>query len=202
MTVPNIARRDLRLAVKAALQAIDGITFESPPTTATAPKQLPYIGLRCGPDRKVGWGKQQLAKFTTTSTMEILARASATTQEGAQDAIESLVALIEDAVFRNVAVLKQISAIPNVNSNTEISGEGSQYQAECQISIDFEMAEVFYPAPPPAFEGVNLHVDAGRPFDASGTYTGSPFPASVDPAPRTAGPDGRDEGLLQIDLPQ
>jgi hypothetical protein len=202
MSAPNIARRDLRVAVLAALQTIVGVTIESPPTTATAPKQLPYIGLRCGPERKVGWGKQQLGEFTTTSTMEILARASAPTEEGAQDAIEALVASVEDAVFTNVAVLKIVSAIPSAASTTEISGEGSLYQAECQISIDFEMTEVFEPAPPPAFEGVNVHVDAGRPFDASGTYTGTPFPASVRPAPRTAGPDGRDEGLLQIDLPQ
>ena len=38
--------------------------------------------------------------------------------------------------------------------------------------------------------------------EESGTYTGSPFPGSVTAAPRTTGPDGRDEGALQIDLPQ
>lgn len=202
MTAPNIARRDLRVAVLAALQAIDQVTVESPPTTATAPAQLPYIGLRCGPERKVGWGKQQLGEFTTTSPMEILARAAASTQEDAQDAIEDLVASIEAAVFCNVAVLKMISAIPSVTSTTEFSGDGSRYQAECQISIDFEMAEVFEPAPPPAFQGVNLHVDAGAPFDASGVYPDPPFPTSVTPAPRTAGPDGRDEGYITVDLPQ
>lgn len=207
MTAPMLARRQLRTTALAALQAaLTGVTVESPPTTATAPDQMPYVGLRCGPERKVSAAKQ-LPEFTTTCTLEILGRTSAATQESAQDQIEDLANRIELAVFGAPSLIKLLQQISNVASNTEINGEGSLYQAEVQISIDCELFEVFDPtviAPTnyPGLAGVNVHVDAVRPFDANGIYAPLPFPDSVAPAPRTAGPDGRDEGGLTIDLPQ
>lgn len=205
MTAPILGRRELRLAVQAVLQALPGVTVESPPATATAPKQMPYIGLRCGTERKASVEKQ-MPEFTTTATLEILARVAATTAPAAQDGIESLVNSIELAVFGAPSVVKLLQQIASVTSTTEISGEGSAYQAETLIAIDCEFFEVFdptviAPANYPALEGVDVHLDAVHPADPTGVYTGSPFPASVTPAPRTAGPDGRDEGYLQIDLP-
>lgn len=207
MTAPILARRGMRLAVLAALRTLPGITtVESPPATATQPKEMPYIGLRCGSERKASQAKQ-LPTFTTTATIEILIRAAAATKEAVQDAIEALANSVELAVFGAPTVVALMQQAANVTSSTEISGEGSQYQAETLISIDFEMFETFEPAviaPAnyPAFEGVNVHVDAGRPYDANGVYLDPPFPDSVEPAPRTAGPDGRDEGYIEIDLPQ
>lgn len=207
MTAPILARRGLRLAVLASLQAIPGVTtVESPPVTATQPKQMPYIGLRCGTERKASIAKQ-LPEFTTTATLEILVRAFAATAEDVQDAIEALANSVELAVLGAPTVIKLLQQVAGVTSTTDISGEGSQYQAECLISMDCEMAEVFEPAviaPAnyPALEGMNVHVDAGRPYDANGVYLSPPFPDSVTPAPRTAGPDGRDEGYITVDLPQ
>lgn len=206
MTAPILGRRELRLAVLAVLQGLPGITtVESPPATATQPKEMPYAGLRCGTERKVSLQKQ-MPEFTTTATLDILLRASATTREAAQDAIEDLANKTELAVFGAPSIVKLLQQIANVTSTTEINGEGSAYQAETLISFDCEFFEVFdptviAPANYPALEGVNVHVDAGRPYDANGVYLDPPFPASVTPAPRTTGPDGRDEGYLQIDLP-
>ncbi len=78
------------------------------------------------------------------------------------------------------------------------------------ISFEFELPVWFVPtqiAPAnyPLLQGVNLHVDAGRPYDANGhQYTGSALPrANVAPSPAHRGqPDGRDEGYVVIDLPQ
>ena len=206
MTTPILARRELRLAVLAVLQALPGVTVESPPATATQPKQMPYVGLRCGVERKASVEKR-MPEFTTTATLEILARASATTAEAVQDEIEDLANTIELAVFGAPTVIALLQQFGAVTSTTEISGEGSAYQAETLIAIDCELFEAFdptqiAPANYPPLEGVNLHMDAGRPFDATATYTGSLFPDAVTPAPRTAGPDGRDEGALVIDLPQ
>ncbi len=51
-------------------------------------------------------------------------------------------------------------------------------------------------------EGIDVTVDTVEPSDKTGTYPDPAFPDSVNPAPRTEGPDGRAEGTLQIDLPQ
>ena len=154
MTTATLARRQLRTTLLTALQALVGITVESPPTTATAPRQLPYVGLRCGAERKVAEGKR-LAKFTTTSTLEILARVAAPTQEAAQDALEQLAGQIEAAVFGDVAFIALVQQL-NVTTNTEISAEGSTFLGGLEMSIDCELYEVFDPTqinPYPARRG-------------------------------------------------
>ncbi len=208
MTALTLARRDLRLAALAALEAIPNIaSVECPPVTATAPAQMPYIGLRCGIERKVGSVQQQLATFTTTVTLEVLARVSANTAAAAQDAIEALALQVELAVLGLVTLLKKLQKVAGVTTTTEINGEGSAYQAGVEMSFDCELFEVFSPpvinpADYPPLEGIDVHIDAVRPYDANGIYSAPAFPSSVVPAPRTSGPDGRDEGTLVIDLPQ
>lgn len=204
MTVATmLARRQLRLAVLAVLQTtLTGVALiESPSATATQPKQMPYVGLRCGNERKVSFAKQ-LPSFTTTTTLEIIARVAASNAQDAQDAIEALAYQIEQAVLCAPSVITLLQQVAGVTTVTDISGEGSQYQAGVEMSFDCELPEVFEAVITDAFEGVNLHVDAVRPFDANGVYLDPPFPASVTPAPRTAGPDGRDEGYITVDLPQ
>jgi hypothetical protein len=206
MTAPTpvLARRQVRVAAMAALGALTDVTLESPPVTATAPKQLPHVGVRCGTERKAAEGKR-LPKFTTTATIEVIARVSASTKEAAQDALEALAARIEAALFGSVDLIALVQKM-DVTTTTEISGEGSTYLAGVEMSIDCELYEVFDPVllnpdDYPALQGVNLHVDTARPFDANGIYAASPFPDSVTPAPRTSGPDGRDEIAANIDLP-
>ncbi len=209
MTAPAamLARRQLRLVALSVLQALPGMAeVESPPVTATAPSQMPYAAVRCGAERKVGATKQQ-ATFTTTSTLEILARVSASTKEAAQDAIEALGYQIEQQLFGAPAFIALVQQVASVSTTTEINGDGSQYQAGIEMSVDCELYEVFdpvliNPGNYPALEGVNLHVDTQRPFDANGIYAGSPFPASIAPAPRASGPDGRDEIAANVDLSQ
>ena len=201
-----LARRQLRLAALPALQALPGVTVECPPVTSTAPNQMPYVGLRCGTERKVGAVTQQLATFTTTVPLEVLARVSATTAEAAQDAIEDLAYRIEQAVCGLVPLLNLLQKISGITTTTEINGEGSAYQAGVEMSFDCELFEEFEPVliNPGNYQplqGIDMHVDAGRPYDANGVYLDSPFPDSVTPAPRTSGPDGRDEALVVIDFP-
>lgn len=205
-----LARRRLRLAALGVLQGLTttaGVAVvESPPATATQPKQMPYIGLRCGIERKAAVAGQ-MPNFTTTVALEVTARVAATTQQAVQDAIEALGFAIEQALLGAPSVVTLASKVVGVTTTTEINAEGSAYQAESLMAFDFELPEWFdptqiAPANYPALQGLNLHVDAGRPYDANGIYTGSPFPASVIPAPRASGPDGRDEGYAEIDLPQ
>lgn len=208
MSAAMLARRQLRLAALPALQALTGVSVvDCPPVTPTAPKEMPYVGLRCGVERKVGTVTQQLATFNTTVTLEVIGRVAATTKEAAQDAIEVLACQIELAVFGLVPLLTLLQRIAGVTTTTEITAEGSAYQAGVEMSFDCELFELFDPTAInpdayPALQTLSVHVDAVRPYDANGIYTTPAFPASVVPAPRTSGPDGRDEGLLVIDLPQ
>lgn len=206
MTAPTpiLARRQVRVAALAALNSLVGVTVESPPATATAPRQLPHVGLRCGTERKVAEGKR-LAKFTTTAPLEVIARVSSSTKEGAQDDLEALAARIEVALFGSVDLVGLVQQM-NVTTTTEISAEGSTFLGGMEMSIDCELYEVFDPVQLnpdsyPALQGVNVHVDTQRPFDANGIYAATPFPDSVAPPPRTSGPDGRDEIAANIDLP-
>lgn len=199
-----LARRQLREAVKTVVQAITGVTVESPGDWATPPGKLPNIKLRCGIDRKQSVAKTQ-PEFTTTVTLELLARVGASTASAAQDAIEDLGQKIELAILGAPAFVVLLQQVSSVTTQTEINAEGEQHLAGIQMSIDCEVFEAFdpteiNPADYPALQQLNVHVDTAAPFDATGTYASPAFPDSVTPAPRTSGPDGRDEGTLQLDM--
>jgi hypothetical protein len=77
--------------------------------------------------------------------------------------------------------------------------------AELAMSIEvkfYQGPEVFFPIPTNPLQTVDINVDTAAPFDPNGTYANPPFPSAVNPAPRTSGPDGRNEGALTISLPQ
>ena len=181
----------MRLQVLQVLQTLTGITVDSPSATAVAPKQLPYLGLNMGIERKVS-AARSMPTFTTMITLEIVGRVSATTKEAAQDALEALGYSVEQGVMACVALVQMLQQIAGVTTSTEISGEGSAYNAAFEMSVDCECFEAFdptqiAPAVYPPLEGVNLHLDTQRPFDANGIYSGTPFPEAIPAAPRTTG---------------
>ncbi len=100
-----LARRQLRLAALSVLEglmATAGVAVvESPPATATQPKQMPYIGLRCGIERKIAAiaASSSWPIFTTRAFARGAwqARVSAATKESAQDGIEALGFAIEQS---------------------------------------------------------------------------------------------------------
>lgn len=216
---PMLARRQLRLAVVAAIQAIQtaaGIAdIDSPGDWTTPPSKLPAVLVRNGPERKESIQKG-MAEFTTTSSIEIEARLEATTSTAAQDAIEALAYLLENAILTNYSVIGMVSQVASVDTQTEISADGRKHLAGIKMMLNFEMPETYDPtavAPDlttwpvvPAqlvpFTNFTLTGDLINIFDPNGTYVGTLFPASVLLAPRTSGPDGRMEGGSDITLPQ
>lgn len=86
------------------------------------------------------------------------------------------------------------------------------------MRIECEMFETFDPTamPPTAstwpvqapatvpLDSIGIHLDLAAPFDPSGTYIPNADAPAYTPttAPRTIGPDGRDEAALDITLPQ
>lgn len=203
MNFADTARRQIRQQVCAALQRLTGITVETPFDLALKPAKLPHIGVRCGQDRK-----QSLAKsapnFTTTVGIQVIATVQANTGEAAQDAIEALGAKVEAAMFGYVALIEKVSQVAACTTSTEVSAEGEQHVGRLKVEVDFETVESFDPIdidPSLAvdLDEIDLHADLVNVFDATGTYASPPFPDSVVPAPRTSGPDGRDEGRALID---
>lgn len=205
MSTPVLARRTVRLAVLSAIQSLTGVTVVSPGDWETMPAALPEIKVRCGTDSKTSVAKQQ-PDFTTQVTIEILARVLAATDTAAQDALEALGGKIEAAVFGSVPLIALCQRVSSVTTQTSINADGEQHIGAILVTAQFEVFEVFDPIEldpslAVALQQVNVHVDTARPFDPAGTYALPPFPASVTSAPRTIGPDGRDEGYAQINLP-
>lgn len=196
------AQRQIRLAAKSALEAANIVVVVDSPGDWNVPaSDLPIIQLRSPGNRKEGQTKA-VPQFTTTVTLQLQARAEATTADAAQDAIEDLGDRIEQALFTNYDLLSLVQAFSSVDGRVEISSEGKQHIASLSMSIDCELFETYTPVDPPALTSIGIHVDTGMPFDPTGTYANPPFPDAVQPAPRTSGPDGRDEGALDITLPQ
>ena len=212
-----LARRQLRLAVVAALQAIPGLNVQSPGDWNTPPSQLPAAIVRVSNDRKDASGSQ-FPLFSTAISVDILLRVQAITQAAAQDALELLGYQVEKALFTNYAVVGMLSKISSVDTDQEFTAESAAQFGRASIRVVGECTESFDPTeaepapstwpvvPSPAvpLESVGVHADLVNVFDPTGTYTPSPDapPYTPTPEPRTSGPDGRDEGALDITLPQ
>lgn len=202
-----LARRQIRLAALAALAPLTpGVTVSSPGDWDTPPAKLPAVQLRVADERKVAWTKTA-PEFTTTVTLEILARVDGTSAEVAQDALEALGDAIEIALFGNVAFVNTCQQFSNVSIQSAVTADGDRHVGGISMRIDCETVEEFDPVAlnpmlATALLQVGLHIDTIAPFDKTGTYPNPPFPTHVVAAPRTAGPDGRDEAAALIYLPQ
>lgn len=209
--LPMTARRQVRLAVLAALRGASlGCDIQSPGDWETPSDTLPSILMRCTADRKNATAPGQIT-FTTSVLMEIEARVEANSAEVAQDQLEALSYAIECAVITNYEVNLIVQKFATIDSAIEITSEARRHIGGVMMVFTLEVYEAFDPiyqspasAPLPFSEmrEIGIHNDMLGTFDAAGTYDAPPFPASTTPAPRTTGPDGRDEGALDIVLPQ
>lgn len=207
---PITARRQLRLAVLAALAGTTGaVAVDSPGDWATQPPNMPAILVRSPRGSREAMCRGAF-NFTSTVAIEIETKVLGKTGPEAQDNLEALDAQVETALFTNHAFISLVQQV-TVDIESEVSSEGRHHYGGSKLTIRCEVVEAFdpvYDAPVPmqpvavALQGMNVHADLVGTFDPTGSYPGCAFPASVAPAPRVAGPDGRDEGGLTINLPQ
>ena len=200
-----LARRQVRLAALAALQAglPADVLIDSPGDWATPPEKLPAVLLRVGSEHKQSIMRGP-PEFTTTIMVEIEARLSAATATAAQDAIEALGYAIEQVLFTNQALIGIIQQYATVDTQVEITAEGKTHFGAFKMLLGVELPEMFDPSVSvvfPSLQTIGIDLDLQNVFDAAGTYPDPPFPDSVTPAPRTTGPDGRNEGALVIAIP-
>lgn len=204
---PILARRLLRRSVLAAIQQANsagslGWSIHSPGDWATVSARYPAVLVRNAKERKHS-NSRAMPNFTTIVGVEVEARLDATTGEDAQDNIEALGFQLEQIVLGDPATVALIQQVAFVETETEITADAKKHLAGIRIVFGFEIYEEFEPnLAPIALQGIDLHADLGNVFDPTGTYSNPPFPDAATPAPRTSGPDGRDEGGLSIDLPQ
>ncbi|WP_233854193.1 hypothetical protein [Paraburkholderia sp. HD33-4] len=221
VALPMIGRRQLRLAAIGALTNAaltdrgTPVTIQSPGDWSVPDTKVPVVIVRTTGETKTSATKG-MAQFTTGCTLEVKAVVVALTGADAQDAIEALWYSVEQALFTDWSLVRIVQQFATVDSALEIRADGSRHLAGIAAAIQCEFYEAFdplavapspgtWPADPNAtapFESIDIHVDMTRPFDPNGTYPNPPFPDAVTPAPRTQGPDGRDEGFIDITLPQ
>lgn len=207
--LPMTARRQVRLAVLAALQGAKlGCTIDSPGDWETPSARLPSILMRCVGDRKSPTTAGQIT-FTTTVLLEIEARLEANSAEMAQDQLEALSYAIECAVITNYDLNRIVQKWSAIDSVPEITAEAKRHIGGVMMTFMLEVFEVFDPVYQSPVQPVvsdlqemGIHNDMLGTFDPTGAYQSDVFPLAATLAPRTSGPDGRDEGALDIALPQ
>ncbi|MEX3690819.1 hypothetical protein AB3X91_11760 [Paraburkholderia sp. BR14263] len=225
---PMCGRRQLRLAAIGALQKaslqVSGTAVEivSPGDWDASPEDLPAIFVRTGHETKAAILRGP-SEDTTTCNLEVKVILEAGTAEAAQDAIEALWYDVENALLTNYSLLGMLQQISGIESALQISAEGARHLAGLAAVLRCEFFESFDPqgtsgpkdlydpasgaavwpndaAAPVPLTGGGITVDPTNVADPSGTYPDAPFPQAVTPAPRTQGPDGRSEGVLDIPL--
>ncbi|SDH06005.1 MULTISPECIES: hypothetical protein [unclassified Duganella] len=209
MANPILARRQIRQAVIAALQGagvVPAKSLSSPGDWVTQPERVPAILVRVTKATKEPQATGP-TNFTTVVLVELETRVSANSAATAQDELDELDAKVEQALFTNTELIRLVQRF-GMEAESEINSEGRNHVGGTRMQLRCEAFEAFdpiYDAPDalqpvaPPLEGVALHVDLAAPFDANGVYE-SQFAGAVPAAPRTTGPDGRDEGGLEITL--
>jgi hypothetical protein len=211
---PMLARRQLRKSIAADVAALGVAKVISPGTWPTQIEDLPAVLVKAPSARKQSIGRTNVPEFNTTVTVQVEGRLTAATEADAQEALEALEFKVEQAILTGHWTRQIVQQFASVTSDNEVRPEGKVHLAgfrmliECETFESYDETVVFPdetpwppdgPTPISDLQGMNLHVDAIEPADPSGTYENPTFPGSVTAAPRTQGPDGRDEGYVQVD---
>lgn len=221
-------RRQMRIAVVSALQKAD-LWVDEEPVSINSPGNwslqhlkddcgLPAILVRTGTEGKASVYRAGLPQFNSSVSIEVMCAVSSTTAEKAQDEIEELWFQIENILLTDYSIIGSVQNVSSVDSKLEIDSSGNDHVAAISAAFVYEGFEVYdsqsfvnqpnepqqqfpvQPEPTVALDQAGIHFDLTNVVDPTGTYPDAPFPNSVTSAPRTQGPDGRDEGFLDIPL--
>lgn len=180
----------------------------SPGDWPTWDSQYPYIRARILSDSKESLGRSA-ARFTVTGTLRFtltVGNFASPDDQGAGTAEQALWLLqrqVETALINNTAIMSQVQQVASMHSRDAYSADGAQHYGALELDVALEFyqdADDFWPIPTVGLTQINLDADLQNIFDPTGTYANPPFPTSVQPAPRTAGPDGRAEAVLIINF--
>ncbi len=217
-------RRQMRIAVISALQKAnlwlddEPVTIESPGNwkIQQSPESvsMPCIFIRTSMENKSSIMQAGIPEFNTATSIDVMCAISSTTAEKAQEDIEQLWSQVENILLTDYSIVGSTQNVQSVDSKIEINSEGNVHIAVVSAVFTYVGFEFFdsqstppldktfpiKPSPTVHLDNVDLHLDLINIVDKTGDYPESKFPTSTIPAPRTHGPDGRDEARADINL--
>lgn len=207
MALPFLMRDYLRQLFYEKLlnNTVAGNDVYSPGTYPSADFATPQILVNSPRERKTSLVRAQ-PNFNTIAIIRVDARLKANDEATAQINMYAMQYQIEQLILTDYKITTSVQQIAQVDCETGVNADTSDFIG--LLAMEFHMEyyqaqeEYYQPTCPKPLTEMQVHLDLTNVDDPTGTYTNPPFPGSVTPAPRTHGPDGRDEGKLVIDLPQ
>lgn len=186
-----------------------GANVYTPRTWPIALAKLPIVLVQSPRERKESLGPNA-PSFDVFATIRVVGRLTFVAIADDQAAKAALAALailqrqIEVAVINDFDLFVMISEMTSVEATSEVKSDGQQPIAE--LTMDFvckfyQGPEAFAQPTLTPFDELAMYADMINVFDPSKTYV-PPFPYVPTPAPRTAGPDGRVEGIAVVTFPE
>jgi hypothetical protein len=158
----------------------------------------PAILVNWGRDTKISNGRE-VPNFTSTFTLRLELKVQAVNMEEARNQLDVLLSQVEQAILTNYKLNVLLQHFPHFDTIDTTDSDSENFVASAICDIAMETFEIFQPVDPPDLEDISVNVDLINRFDATGTYPHAPFPEAVPSAPRTTGPDGRNEGYVRND---
>jgi hypothetical protein len=157
-------------------------------------------------------GRTGPGEFWTTGSFRIVARVYAKSDAGdagaaaVSGAMGMLKRQIEVCLINADALRRAIQQFVSIESVTDVKSEGGFTFGEVEMTFRMEYyqgPEDFAPVPGDPFTEIALYADLVNVFSAQSDFDPALEPFTLDnPAPRTAGPDGRPEAKVLLELPQ
>lgn len=198
----------IRLAVVAAIIAYNtlaGTNVIDNGDWPTDPKAGPQIQVYDSHTLAVSQSRAN-PNFTTTTYITVSGRAASDNLPDARKIRDVLDAQIKQAVLTDFGINKMLQQFTTVTSAKKVNSESGMHVAEVTVEFACEYYQdgddYTMPVNPEELKQITVSMDLTNVFDAAGTYTGTLFPDAIKDAPRTSGPDGRNEGFIDVDLEQ
>lgn len=197
----------LQDATVAALTAKAGVgdNVFSPRTWRTVVEDEPILLVQSPKERKESLGRDA-PQFTTTVTIRVVGRLRRKSSgDDDRTGAAVLVALgvlqrqVERAVINDYDLYRLIQQVAHVDVVSDVKSEGGYVHGELVMDFGLETyqgPEEFGEVEADEIVNIATFLDLVNVFSPDGAFDETPFPDSVTPFPRTAGPDGRLEGLF------
>ena len=193
--------RGMMIAALLKANTLAGANVFAPRDIPLTDDELPGLTVDDQREESESRGNVGFPAFHTTAILVVDAKVEGETPEAAKVDLATLRRQIKVAVLTDWDIITSIEQVVAIRTETSISAGTKKHVGELRMQFALRYPEDFEMAVTDELQGVDVHVDTMDPFDTTGTYPDPPFPDAVPPAPRTSGPDGRDEGRLTIDFP-
>lgn len=167
-------------------------------------KEMPGLLVYGGKESGVSRGPMGFPAFHTVTFMTIDFRVEGKEGQDADDVGDVLSSLwwqVKAAILSDDAIQRNVEQIAEFRCDEpEFSAGTKRHVGTMRADFAFAYPEDFEPVITDSLDIVNAHADMAGTFDPTGIYVDPAFPDAVTPAPRTSGPDGRDEGRVFVDF--